>query len=84
MRGPALVQYGGREGFELDAERIHCPVRVIWGTADKVLPWPSSAARLREEWLPTAEWIELDGIGHCPQLDVPTEAAELILGFSSR
>ena len=81
---PALVQYGEREGFELDAERIQCPVRVIWGTADKVLPWPSSAARLREEWLPAAEWIELDGIGHCPQLDVPTEAAELILGFSSR
>jgi len=25
----------------------------------------------------------LDGIGHCPQLDVPLEAAELILGFTS-
>jgi hypothetical protein len=25
----------------------------------------------------------LDGVGHCPQLDVPFEAAQLILGFTS-
>jgi pimeloyl-ACP methyl ester carboxylesterase len=27
--------------------------------------------------------VLLDGIGHCPQLDVPVEAAQLILGFTS-
>jgi pimeloyl-ACP methyl ester carboxylesterase len=27
---------------------------------------------------------ELDGIGHCPQLDVPLEAAQLIVGFTAR
>jgi pimeloyl-ACP methyl ester carboxylesterase len=80
---PALVEYGEREGFDLDAERIECPVRVVWGSADQILPWPSSAARFRDEWLPAAEWIELDGIGHCPQLDVPLEASQLILGFTS-
>jgi pimeloyl-ACP methyl ester carboxylesterase len=37
---------------------------------------------LREDWLPRADWVELDGIGHCPQLDVPLEAAQLILGFT--
>ncbi len=79
---PALVAYGEREGFDLDAERIECPVRVVWGTADQILPWPSSAARFRQEWLAGAEYVELDGIGHCPQLDVPLEAAELILGFT--
>jgi len=25
-----------------------------------------------------ADWIELDGVGHCPQLDVPLETAQLI------
>ena len=30
---------------------------------------------------PSADWVELDGIGHCPQLDVPLETAELITGF---
>jgi pimeloyl-ACP methyl ester carboxylesterase len=26
---------------------------------------------------------ELDGVGHCPQLDVPLETAQLILGFTA-
>jgi hypothetical protein len=25
----------------------------------------------------------LDGVGHCPQLDVPLETAQLILGFTA-
>jgi len=72
------------DGWHLDAESITCPVRVVWGTDDRVLPWPSAAARYRDEWLPHADWVELDGVGHCPQLDVPLEAAELIVGFTTR
>ena len=89
MRGAAaceavhpLVEYAEREGWDLDAERITCPVRVVWGTADRILTWPSSAARYREDWVPQADWVELDGVGHCPQLDVPVETAQLILGFN--
>ena len=58
-----------------------CPVRMVWGTADKLLPWPTAAARYRTEWLPHADWVELDDVGHCPQVDVPLETAELILGL---
>jgi pimeloyl-ACP methyl ester carboxylesterase len=71
----------GRE-WTLDAERIACPVRIVWGTDDRLLPWPSAAQRFREEWLPHADWVVLDGVGHSPQLDVPAEAAELILGVT--
>ena len=78
-----LIDTALREGYELDAERIACPVRVVWGTQDALLPWPSSAARYRHEWLPHADWVELDGVGHCPQLDVPLEASQLILGFTA-
>ena len=81
---PALIEHGLREGYdELDAQTIACPVRIVWGTADKLLPWPSAAARFRHEWLPHADWVELDGVGHSPQLDVPLEAAQLILGFTA-
>lgn len=72
-----------RDGFALDPERIACPVRVVWGLEDQLLPWPTAAARYRHEWLPQAEWVELDGVGHCPQLDVPLQTAELILGFTA-
>jgi pimeloyl-ACP methyl ester carboxylesterase len=77
-----LLDLEQREGWNLDARKITCPVRIVWGTADKVLPWPRAAARYREEWLPDADWVVLDDIGHCPQLDIPLETAELILGFT--
>jgi pimeloyl-ACP methyl ester carboxylesterase len=89
MRGAAgcrealrLIDYAMRAGWDLDAERVTCPVRIVWGTADRLLPWPSAAARYRRDWLPHADWVELAGIGHCPQLDVPLETAQLILGFT--
>jgi pimeloyl-ACP methyl ester carboxylesterase len=74
-----LIENALRQGWMLDAERITCPVRIVWGTADRLLPWPGAAARYRAE-LPQAEWVLLDGVGHCPQIDVPLEAAQLILG----
>jgi pimeloyl-ACP methyl ester carboxylesterase len=78
----AMVEHALREGYgEIDAQRVTCPVRIVWGTDDRLLPWPSAAARYRTEWLPQADWVELDGVGHCPPLDVPLEAAQLILGF---
>lgn len=80
---PAMLDYAIREGYDLDAEQIACRLRIVWGTADRLLPWPSSAERFRSEWLPHADWVELEGVGHCPQLDVPLEAAQLILGFTA-
>ncbi len=54
------------------------------GGEDRLLPWPSTAARFREDWLPNADWVELEGVGHCPQLDVPLETAQLIVGVTAR
>ena len=80
---PGLLEAAARAGWRLDGGRITCPVRVVWGTHDRLLPWPSAAARFRRDWLPHADWVELEGVGHCPQLDVPLETAQLILGFTS-
>ncbi|HEY1690328.1 MAG TPA: alpha/beta hydrolase [Solirubrobacteraceae bacterium] len=80
---PALIEMGTRgESWNLDLKQIECPLRFVWGTEDKLLLWPSAAARFREG-LPEADWVVLDGIGHCIQLDVPIEAAQLILGFTA-
>ena len=77
-----LTELARRSGWPLDPALITCPVRVVWGTADRLLPWPRAAERYRA-WLPQADWVELDGVGHCPQLDVPLETAQLILGFAT-
>jgi pimeloyl-ACP methyl ester carboxylesterase len=78
-----LIEYALREGYGLPADRITCPVRIVWGTADRLLPYPASAVRFRRDWLPQADWVELEGVRHCPQLDVPVETAQLILGFTA-
>ena len=91
MRGAAnceavfpLIEYAVREGYRLAAEKITCPVRIAWGTEDKLLLWPAAAERYRNQWLSQADWVELEGIGHCPQLDVPLVTSQLILGFTAR
>jgi pimeloyl-ACP methyl ester carboxylesterase len=89
MRGAAacpavfgLIDHAAREGWPIEPGRITCPVRVVWGTEDRLLQWPRAAVRYRDDWLPQADWVVLDDVGHCPQLDVPLECAELILGFT--
>ena len=80
-----MLEFALREGYrDLDAERITCPVRIVWGTADRLLPWPAAAERFRAEWLPHADWVVLDDVGHYPQWDVPIETADLILGVTAR
>jgi pimeloyl-ACP methyl ester carboxylesterase len=76
----ALIAHARRHGWPLDPAKVRCPVRMIWGLEDKLLPWPEAAERYRRTL--DAEWIELDGVGHAPQLDVPLETAQLILGFT--
>ena len=56
----------------------------MWGADDRLLEWPRAAFRYRQDWFPHADWVELEGVGHCPQLDVPLETAQLILGFTGR
>ena len=53
----------------------------MWGTVGRLLPWPAAAARLRRQLL-NADSVELEGVDHRPQLDVPVEAAQLTLGFA--
>jgi pimeloyl-ACP methyl ester carboxylesterase len=76
-----LIEGAMREAWSLQPELIACPVRIVWGTADQLLPWPQAAERFRAA-LPQSDWVLLDGIGHSPQLDVPIEAAQLVTGFT--
>jgi len=76
---PALIEYAETSGFELGGT-VECPVRFVWGKKDLILPWPGYTARYRE-LLPSADWVELDEVGHCPQLDIPDRAADLVLDF---
>jgi len=74
-----LIANAREHGWPLDPSRVGCPVRIVWGTEDRLLPYPRSAEYYRRSL--HADWVELEGVGHAPQLDVPLETAQLILGF---
>jgi pimeloyl-ACP methyl ester carboxylesterase len=56
---------------------IDCPVTLVWGTRDRILPKRMYSQRLRD-MLPGATWVELRGLGHCPMSDDPELVARTI------
>lgn len=70
------IKAGSWRSDELDP--IGVPVRVVWGSKDRILP-PSAATGHWRGALADAEWIELDGLGHLPHLDAPDRIAQLVL-----
>jgi pimeloyl-ACP methyl ester carboxylesterase len=77
-----LVELTTREGYD-DVGPIEAPVRIVWGTEDKVLPWPEAGERFKTA-IPHADWLIWEGVGHCPQIDVPDRTADAVLEFTSR
>lgn len=62
---------------------IDSPVQIAWGTKDRILPWPGYAERFRR-MVPQAQWVPLDGLGHCPMLDDPAHTTTTILELTQR
>jgi len=55
LHGP-MIEHALGADWSVDAESIACPARIVWGAADRLLAWPSAAARYRGDWLPQADW----------------------------
>ncbi|MBI4897042.1 MAG: alpha/beta hydrolase [Actinobacteria bacterium] len=58
------------------------PIRVAWGTKDRLLPFE----RTSKGWRPAladAEWVMLPGLGHVPMSDDPELVAKTILEVTS-
>ncbi|MBA3301343.1 MAG: alpha/beta hydrolase [Thermoleophilaceae bacterium] len=63
-------------------DEVTCPVLIIWGEQDRLLPRVQG-----ERWkdaIAGAELEELEGTGHHPQYDKPEEVAELVIDFFAR
>jgi haloalkane dehalogenase len=55
------------------------PALVVWGTSDRALP-PALLGRWREA-LPQAHIVELEGAGHWPHEEMPTEVTARVKAF---
>jgi pimeloyl-ACP methyl ester carboxylesterase len=62
---------------------IDAPVQIAWGTGDRILPWPGYAERFHR-MVPNAQWVPLDGLGHCPMLDDAALTTRTILDLTER
>ncbi len=78
-----LLATGRRLIAELEApfhlDRIDAPVLLVWGERDRMVTCRGSRHLL--EAIPDARYERLDGVGHCPQLEVPELVCDLLTGF---
>ena len=82
----ALLDSGRRLLPELSAppfdfSRVECPVMLVWGTRDRMVP--HAGARLLLEALPETRVELIEGCGHCPQLEATGRLRELLLDFTT-
>jgi pimeloyl-ACP methyl ester carboxylesterase len=73
----ALELAGSEHAFD-DLGPIECPVRILYGTRDRIVRWPSHYGRL-QRILPNADYVALVGMGHLPMWDDPQVVARRIL-----
>jgi pimeloyl-ACP methyl ester carboxylesterase len=66
-----------------DLGDIDCPVRILYGTRDVLVRWPSHFEKMRRI-LPQAEYLALRGLGHLPMWDDPATVARMILDVTDR
>jgi pimeloyl-ACP methyl ester carboxylesterase len=72
------LELAGTEGAFGDLGPIEVPVRILYGTRDRIVRWPSHYGRM-QRILPDAEYVALDGMGHLPMWDDPEVVARRIL-----
>ena len=64
------------QNIDTDLAAVNCPVLVIWGKQDQVLP-ASSADRIRDR----ARVVLIDDAGHMPQMETSAEVNEALADF---
>lgn len=65
-----------------DLHPAQCPIRIAYGTRDRILKHEGYYARFRRQ-LPDVEWVPLEGLGHMPMSDDPAQVARVILEVTS-
>jgi pimeloyl-ACP methyl ester carboxylesterase len=71
---------GARKSGPIKTLSAPCPIRIVWGTLDRTLPF-ARYGRPMVAALPGAELEMLAGVGHVPMIDDPEATADAILRF---
>jgi pimeloyl-ACP methyl ester carboxylesterase len=75
----AFIRYSQGPIAEDLLPQLSCPVLILWGTED---PWePIALARAYREYPAVEDFIELEGLGHCPQDEAPEVVNPILAGW---
>jgi pimeloyl-ACP methyl ester carboxylesterase len=77
----ALAQAEAGQAFG-ELGPIECAVRILYGTKDRIIRWPSHYSRMKQ-LLPDAEFIPLEGMGHIAMWDNPAVVVQKVLEVTS-
>lgn len=75
----AAVSYPGRRAYQRRIHSVACPVLLIHGTGDRLVPVTAARAAARQN--PGWTLAEITGVGHVPQLEAPVSTARVITGW---
>ena len=80
MRSVArTVGYPLGRAYDQRVRSVTCPVLLIHGTADRLVPIGAARAAARAN--PAWSVREFGGVGHVPQLEAPRDTADAVLGW---
>jgi pimeloyl-ACP methyl ester carboxylesterase len=60
-------------------QSVTCPCLIVWGTQDQLLPMSAGHELLAQ--IPDARFVPLEGVGHCPMVEVPEQFNALLADF---
>jgi pimeloyl-ACP methyl ester carboxylesterase len=75
----STVGYPGGGAYRRLVRSIACPVLLIHGTGDRLVPIAAARSAVRAS--PRWTLAEFPGVGHVPQLEAPGETAEVIIDW---
>jgi len=75
----ATAGYPGRRAYQRRIHSVACPVLLIHGTGDRLVPVAAARAAVRGN--PAWALAEITGVGHVPQLEAPVSTARAITGW---
>src|SRR5580704_1993028 len=73
------VSYPHGRAYGQRIRSVTCPVLLIHGTADRLVPIAAARAAVRAN--PAWSLREFGGVGHVPQLETPGDTADAVLGW---
>ena len=79
-----LMEAIARDGPPTDFRSIDVPIRVAWGTGDRILTYPRYWEPLERILPAETELVELPGLGHVPMWDDPDLVARTVLAVTAR